>query len=141
MTGELPPISDEARAADAAARARGRVAMFNTGRPHGLDGWTMDDQIYELMRAHLHRLLDQLGDQDDWVPLRTIVDAAQDRYHDHPLFPKGRVRNYCTFTKVDLEARGEIERAPGRAAQRIRLTNHGATTSPYLTDDLDPPTS
>jgi hypothetical protein len=132
MSGEPPSIPDAAKAADAEARARGRVAMFNSRRPDGLDGWTMDARIHELMRAHLHRLLARLGDEDGWVPLRTVVDAAQAQYHDHPLFPKGRVRNYCTFTKVDLEARGEIERAPGRAAQRIRLTEYGARASPYL---------
>ena len=49
-----------------------------------------------------------------------MVEAAQDRYGAHPLFPGGRLRNYCTFTKVDLEARGEIERLPGVSPQRIR---------------------
>jgi hypothetical protein len=29
------------------------------------------------------------------------------------------VRNYCTFTKVDLEARCEIERLPRSSPQRI----------------------
>jgi len=31
------------------------------------------------------------------------------------------VRNYCTFTKVDLEARCEIERIPAATPQRITL--------------------
>ena len=54
------------------------------------------------------------------MPLKTVVTAAQERYSSRELFPKGRVRNYCTFTKVDLEARCEIERVPGASPQRIR---------------------
>lgn len=44
---------------------------------------------------------------------------AQERYATHPLFRKGWVRNYCTFTKVDLEARCEVERVSKRSPQRI----------------------
>ena len=58
------------------------------------------------------------GDLLDLAPCLE-VDLAQERYSTHPLFPKGRVRNYCTFTKVDLEARCEIERVPRRSPQRI----------------------
>jgi hypothetical protein len=42
---------------------------------------------------------------------------------------KGRVRNSCTFTKVDLEARCEVERVPGTSPQRImrwRPDPHGS---------------
>ncbi|MGS0687207.1 DUF6958 family protein [Nakamurella sp. GG22] len=53
---------------------------------------------------------------------KDIVAAAQDRYGKHPSFPNGRLRNYCTYTKVDLEARGEIERVRSSGAQRLRRT-------------------
>jgi hypothetical protein len=114
------PVSDIAWHADAAARARGRVAIFNATRPNGLDGWTMDLQQYELMRSHILQMLEQEADANGAVALKRIVEAAQARYGAHALFPKGRVRNYCTFTKVDLEARCEIERIPGSGAQRLR---------------------
>lgn len=114
------PVPDSAWEADVRARARGRVEIFNATRPGGLDKWTMDVRQYELMREHILETIDAFGDEDGSVPLKTIVTAAQERYSSHELFPKGRVRNYCTFTKVDLEARCEIERVPGASPQRIR---------------------
>lgn len=114
------PVSDVALAADAEARKRGRVAIFNATREHGLDGgWTMDEKIWELMRQHILEMIDTAADDEGTIPLIVVVDEAQRRYSDHPLFPKGRVRNYCTFTKVDLEARCEIERVVGLSPQRI----------------------
>jgi hypothetical protein len=115
------PVSPVAWAADDAARRRGRVAIFNATRSGGLDGgWTMDQQIYQLMRAHILAMIDDEADPDGTIALKRVVDEAQRRYREHPLFPKGRVRNYCTFAKVDLEARCEIERVTGSSPQRIR---------------------
>jgi hypothetical protein len=113
----VPPA---AWAADETARARGRVAVFNAVRPDGLDGgWTMDERIWRLLRDHVLTTIDELADEDGTVALRTVVDLAQQRYATHELFPKGRVRNDVTYTKVDLEARCEVERVPGRSPQRI----------------------
>ena len=120
MDPHSAPVPDEAWAADAEARARGRVQMFNATRPGGLDGWTMDLRQYELLRAHVLDVLDELADADGTVPLTALVETAQERLATHPLFPGGRLRNYVTYTKVDLEARGEIERVPGRGSQRVR---------------------
>ena len=109
------PVPDSAWAADEEARARGRVQMFNATRPGGLDGWTMDAEQYALVRAHILEMVD-----DDGVLLRDVVAAAQARFGTHAAFPRGRLRNYCTFTKVDLEARCLIERVPGPGPQRLR---------------------
>jgi hypothetical protein len=114
------PVPAEAWAADADARARGRVQMFNATRPGGLDGWTMDLRQYELLRAHILGVIDERAGAGGAVALQELVETAQRRYAGHPLFPGGRLRNYVTFTKVDLEARGEVERLPGRGAQRVR---------------------
>lgn len=114
------PVPDAAWEADAEARKQGRVEMFNAARPGGLDKWTMDLGQYELMRKHILESIDAMGDEDGSVPLKAVVTAAQERYSTHELFPTGRVRNYCTYTKVDLEARCEIERVPGSSPQRIR---------------------
>ena len=113
-------MSERAWHADALARERGRVEIFNATRPDGLDGWTMDLAQYELMRAHILDMIDEEGGADGSIALRDVVRAAQERYATHPLVPGGRTRNYCTFTKVDLEARCEIERAPRSSPQRIR---------------------
>lgn len=114
------PVPESAWAADELARARGRVEIFNATRPGGLDGWTMDLTQYELMRAHILTMVADEAGEDGTVLLKDVVAAAQDRYGAHPAFPKGRLRNYCTYTKVDLEARGLIERVPGGGPQRLR---------------------
>jgi transposase len=56
---------------------------------------------------------------DDGILLKDLVAAAQQRSGAHPLFPGGRLRNYVTYTKVDLEARCEIERLPRSTPQRV----------------------
>jgi hypothetical protein len=125
------PVPQSAWAADAEARKRGRVEMFNASRPGGLDRWTMDVEQYELMRAHILQMLEEEADPDGTILLGDLVAAAQDRFGTHPAFPKGRLRNYCTYTKVDLEARGLIERLPGRSPQRVRRR--------HLSEDQAPP--
>lgn len=114
------PVPDAAWAADAEARKRGRVEIFNATRPGGLDGWTMDERQYELMRRHILDMIDDDADEDGTIRLQAIVDAANDRYATHELFPKGRLTNYVRYTKVDLEARCEVERIVKSSPQRIR---------------------
>jgi hypothetical protein len=121
------PVPDQAWDADAAARRKGRMAIFNATRPERLDGWTMDAAQYALMRAHILDVIDEQAGPDGSVTLRTVVDAAQERYGAHPLFPGGRVRNYCTYTKVDLEARCEVQRLPGISPRRIRRATAART--------------
>ena len=120
------PVPDSAWAADAAARARGRVAVFNASRPGGLDGWTMDLQQYELLREHLLDFIAHRAAADGTVLLQDALSAAQDELGGHPAFPKGRLTNYVRYTKVDLEARGLVERVPGSSPQRIRLAGPAA---------------
>ena len=80
----------------------------------------MDAAQYEAMRAHVLDTIDDLAGPDGSVALRDVVAATQDRHGGSPLFPGGRLRNQCTCTEVDLEARCEIERVPGSSPQRIR---------------------
>ena len=115
------PVPDAAWAADAAARERGRVEIFNATRPGGLDGWTMDRAQYDAMRDHILGMLRNAAGPDGTLPLQHVVLAAQERYGTDPRFPRGRTRNYVTYTKVDLEARCEVERVPGSSPQRLRL--------------------
>ena len=108
------PVSAEAWAADEAARRNGRVEMLNATRPGGRDGWTMDIRQYAALRTFI---LDQVGDEG--VLLKELVAAAQDRFAGDPLFPRGRLRNYVTYAKVELEARCEVERVPRCSPQRV----------------------
>lgn len=93
--------------------------MFNASRPGGLDGWTMDLVQYEWMRAHILEMVEDAG--PDGVLLKQLVATAQARFEHDEAFPGGRLRNYCTFTKVDLEARELVERIPRSGPQRLRL--------------------
>ncbi len=114
------PVPDGAWAADSETRrAKGRVQIFNATRPGGLDGWTMDIVQYELIRAHILEMIDDEADDDGTIALKAVVAAAQDRLAGHEQFPGGRMTNYVRYTKVDLEARCEIERIPGSSPQRI----------------------
>ena len=113
------PVPDTAWEADAEARRRGRVEVFNATRPGGLDNWTMDERQYDLVRCHILAMIDDESDDDGTILLKDVVAAAQERYATHELFPKGRLTNYVRYTKVDLEARCEIERIPGSSPQRI----------------------
>ncbi len=114
------PVPESALRADAATRGRGRVQMLNASKPGGLDGWTLDLPRYELLRAHILDTIDELADENGTVALPDVIARAQDRYATHELFPGGRLRNFVNFTKIDLEARCEVERVPGSSPQRIR---------------------
>lgn len=126
----LGPVSAAAWAADAAARERGRVEIFNATRPGGLDGWTMDLRQYEALREHVLDTIAVEAGPDGTVPLQLLVETAQARFGDHELFPKGRLRNYVTYTKVDLEARCQVERVRGSSPQRVRLVADGGGAPP-----------
>lgn len=98
--------------------------MFNASRPGGLDGWTMDLTQYELMRAHILGMVEDAGPEG--LLLKELVATAQAKFETHEAFPGGRLRNYCTFTKVDLEARGLVERVSGSGPQRVRQVSTAA---------------
>lgn len=114
------PVPPSALRADAATRSRGRVQMLNATKPGGLDGWTLDLPRYELLRQHILDTIDEFAEEDGSVAVPEVVARAQERYATHELFPGGRLRNFVNFTKIDLEARCEIERIPGSTPQRIR---------------------
>ncbi len=99
--------------------------MFNATRPGGLDGWTMDEATYELVRTHILETLDAFAGPDGTVALKDVVAAATQRFAGHPLFPSGRMSNRVRYVKVDLEARGEVARVPGSSPQRIRRRDAG----------------
>lgn len=114
------PVPAAAWDLDARTRAeRGRVQVFNATKADGLDGWTMDVSQWQAMRDHILEMIDAHAGADGSVALQLVVEAARDRFAGHPLFPKGRVTNYVRYTKVDLEARCEVERVPKSSPQRI----------------------
>lgn len=128
------PVSERAWKADAAGREKGRVQMFNSTRPYGLDGWTIAVEPYDLLVDVILGTIDAFAADDGSVPLKVIVDEAQ-RLGTHAAFPGGRLSNYVRYTKVDLEARGVVERVPKSSPQRVRRV--GASKEPQR-DRSDP---
>ncbi len=120
------PVGDRAWDEDARARERGRVQMFNATRPDGLDGWTIALEQYELLVSAILATIDAFAADDGSAPLQLIVDNAQRDLGSHPAFPGGRLSNYVRYTKVDLEARGIVERIPKSSPQRVRRVDPGA---------------
>lgn len=116
------PVPREAWARDEEARRRGRVVLFNATLPGGTERFTFSVEQYELLRGAILDAIDAEADKDGSVALQVVVGVAQELLRDHPAFPNGRIRNYATFTKVDLEAREEVVRLPG-SPQRIRRSS------------------
>lgn len=80
----------------------------------------MDLRQYEVLRRHILDTIDDEADADGSILLKDLVASAQDRFEGHELFPGGRLTNYVRYTKVDLEARCEVERVHGPSPQRVR---------------------
>lgn len=114
------PVSAKAWEQDALSRANGRVQMFNSTRPDGLDGWTIALEQYNLLVEVILETVDAFADDNGTVPLKVLVEEGQRRLGQHPAFPTGRLSNYIRFTKVDLEARGILQRVPRSSPQRVK---------------------
>lgn len=114
------PVPSSAWEADEASRTKKeRVEIFHATRPGGLDGWTMDEGQYRAVHDLILEMIDDHADDDGTIGLQAVVEAAQDRYSNHALFPKGRLTNYVRYTKTDMEARCIVERIPRSSPQRI----------------------
>ncbi|MCY4536809.1 MAG: hypothetical protein OXE52_01120 [Chloroflexi bacterium] len=62
---------------------------------------------------------------DEWMLFSTMEERVraclQEKDLPKSLFPKpGSLRWYCKAVQLDLEARGEIERQPGKSPLRLR---------------------
>lgn len=71
------------------------------------------------MRTHFLEMIDDEADDDGTIRLQLVVDAVQDRFGNHELFPNGWLTDSVRYTKIDLEARREVERIPRSSPQRI----------------------
>lgn len=85
-----------------------------TLHPDGKQGVNIDRAKYEAVRQ---AILDSLAEQGE-LPFGQL-DAAVAARLSEPF--DGSVGWYTTTVKLDLEARGEIERVPGRSPQVVRL--------------------
>ena len=104
----------------AEAWQRGRALILNANKPGYSEAFTIEAEQYRLVRDAIFDAIDTLSDDDGEVRLQQVVQFVQAELGSHERFPKGRMTNYTRYTKVDLEARGEVQRVPRSSPQRIR---------------------
>jgi len=88
--------------------------MMTTEHPDGKPGHTIPEANYQRVR---NTIIDMLRGQTS-VPLQAIIDTVEAESAD--LLDKS-ARWYVTTVKLDLEARGVIERVDGVSPQELRL--------------------
>lgn len=95
----------------------GNVGKFQTIHPEaGKQGTNIDAGMYEAMKAALLRVVPA---DDAGFPFQDLADAVRPHLPDE-LFGNASVSWYVVTVKLDLEARGLIERVPGARPQRLR---------------------
>ncbi|MEZ4771241.1 MAG: hypothetical protein R2844_22830 [Caldilineales bacterium] len=85
-----------------------------TLHPDGKQGVNIDKAKYDAVRQ---AILDSLAERGD-IPFGDLGEAVA-AHLTEPF--DGSVGWYTTTVKLDLEARGEIERVAGRSPQVVRL--------------------
>ena len=90
---------------------------FQTIHPDGKDAPRIDRAKYEMVRD---ALLTLIPDDEQGTPFMTLADRVAKLLTREQLARLGSVGWYTTTVKLDLEARGEIERVPGSKPQRLR---------------------
>ena len=86
-----------------------------TLHPEGKSGTNIDRQKYDLVRVAILDAIHEFGD----IAFKDLENAVTQRLPD--TF-NGSIGWYTTTVKLDLEARGLIERLPERGPQRLRIT-------------------
>ena len=96
------------------------VGKFQTIHPEaGKQGTNIDAAKYEAMKAALLAVVPTAG---EGIPFMDLVDAVEPHLPEE-LFANASTSWYVTTVKLDLEARGLIERVPGARPQRlVRVT-------------------
>lgn len=87
-----------------------------TLHPEGKAGVNIAREKYEVVRAAILAALDAEGE----LAFKELAGQVAVRL---PAAFDGSVGWYTTTVKLDLEARGEIERVPGRSPQVLRRTS------------------
>ncbi len=90
---------------------------FQTIHPEaGKQGTRVDVAKYEAMKAALLAVVPAAG---DGIPFQDLAGAVRPHLPAE-VFANASVSWYVTTVKLDLEARGLIERVPGARPQRLR---------------------
>ena len=87
-----------------------------TRHPDGKQGVNIAREKYDLIRC---TILEILQDERE-LPFLELGRKIKERLGDNF---DGSVTWYYTTVKLDLEARGEIERVPGKTPQHLKLVD------------------
>ena len=87
-----------------------------TLHPEGKEGVNISKAKYDQMRG---AILGSIRDHGE-ISFKELSGAVESRLTEGF---EGSIGWYVTTVKLDLEARGEIERVPGKSPQRLRLTS------------------
>lgn len=113
-------LPDEVQARVHEAWSRGRALMLNANKPGYSEAFTIEAEQYTLLRGAILEAIGALADARGEVRLEDVRAFVQEALGQHARFPGGRLTNYVRYTKVDLEARGEVARVPKSTPQRVR---------------------
>lgn len=95
-----------------------------TLHPDGKQGVNIEREKYDLIRCNILSILEN----DKQTTFKDLGSELKERIGKDF---KGSVSWYYTTVKLDLEARGEIERIPGTKPQMLRLKEKGPHTSRF----------
>ncbi len=90
---------------------------FQLLHPEGKQAPRIDRAKYDLMRATLLQLIPQ---DAEGVPLAPLSDRVIEALTPEQIASIGKIGWHTMAVKLDMEARGEIERVPGATPQRLR---------------------
>ena len=90
-----------------------------TRHPEGKQGVNISREKYDAMKAAILRSVRSRGEAPLQVVRSDLENELLGRF-------EGSVSWYLTTVKLDLEARGILERVPGERPQRIKLREIGA---------------
>ncbi len=85
-----------------------------TLHPEGKTGVNIDKGKYDMVRGAILEILKE----NETYPFKTLADEVASRLGDSF---EGSFGWYTTSVKLDLEARGEIERLPKKSPQQLRI--------------------
>ncbi len=90
---------------------------FQLLHPEGKKAPRIDQSKYDLMRATLLQLISA---DAEGVPLANLSNRVEEALTPEQRASIGATGWYLMGVKLDMEARGELERVPGVTPQRLR---------------------
>lgn len=108
--------------ASAGTKKRARVETRNVNYAKGAGGTRIEAAKYEAVKRAILKAVPRSARGIEFLDL---IDAVKEHLPGGKIPGGGSIPWYVTTVKLDLEARGLIERAEGSKPQRLRRINRG----------------